>query len=75
MNVGPTGDGRIPPIFEERLRQFGTWMKVNGESIYGTVPWTHQNDNLTTGVWYLISSYSYCTKIKLLILCMLIGRK
>ena len=51
MNVGPTGDGRIPPIFEERLRQFGSWMKVNGESIYGTVPWTHQNDTTTTGVW------------------------
>ena len=23
MNVGPTADGRIVPIFEERLRQMG----------------------------------------------------
>ncbi|KAG8176478.1 hypothetical protein JTE90_007148 [Oedothorax gibbosus] len=52
INVGPTPDGRIIPIFEERLRQLGSWLKVNGESIYSTVPWTAQNDTLTPGVWY-----------------------
>ena len=26
MNIGPTADGRIVPIFEERLRQMGTFM-------------------------------------------------
>ncbi|ELT88295.1 hypothetical protein CAPTEDRAFT_91196, partial [Capitella teleta] len=52
MNVGPTHDGRILPIFEERLRQFGDWMKVNGEAIYGSKPWTHQNDTITPAVWY-----------------------
>ncbi|GFT63870.1 alpha-L-fucosidase [Nephila pilipes] len=52
INVGPTSDGRIIPLFEERLRQFGSWMKVNGESIYGSSPWTAQNDTLTPGVWY-----------------------
>ena len=56
MNVGPTGDGRIPPIFEERLRQFGSWMNVSGESIYGTVPLIHQNDPTTTGAWYVSDS-------------------
>ncbi|KAF8794840.1 Alpha-L-fucosidase like protein [Argiope bruennichi] len=52
INVGPTHDGRIIPIFEERLRQFGDWMKINGEAIYGTTPWKAQNDTLTPGVWY-----------------------
>ncbi|XP_063430714.1 alpha-L-fucosidase-like [Mytilus trossulus] len=52
MNVGPTKDGIIMPIFEERLRQFGSWLKVNEEAVYGTVPWSHQNDSLTKDVWY-----------------------
>ncbi len=34
LNVGPTDDGRIPVIMEERLRQLGQWLKVNGEGIY-----------------------------------------
>jgi alpha-L-fucosidase len=52
MNVGPTHDGRIVPIFEERLRQMGEWLGVNGEAIYSSVPWVHQNDTTTPGVWY-----------------------
>ena len=51
MNVGPTHDGRIVPVFEERLRQMGAWLAVNGEAIYGSAPWSHQNDTLTKGVW------------------------
>ncbi len=51
MNVGPTKDGRIVPIFEERLRQMGSWLKINGDAIYGTKPWQHQNDTTTPGVW------------------------
>ena len=50
MNVGPTSDGRIAPIFEERLRETGAWLDVNGESIYSTVPWIHQNDTITKNV-------------------------
>lgn len=52
LNVGPTKDGRITPIFEERLRQFGSWLHVNGEGVYSTVPWSHQNDTLAKNVWY-----------------------
>ena len=36
LNVGPTADGRIPVIMEERLREIGAWLAVNGEGIYGT---------------------------------------
>jgi alpha-L-fucosidase len=39
MNIGPTDDGRITPIFEERLADIGAWLKVNGNSIYSTRPW------------------------------------
>jgi alpha-L-fucosidase len=36
LNVGPTRTGIIPQPEVERLEQIGAWMKVNGESIYGT---------------------------------------
>lgn len=52
MNVGPTHDGRIVPIFEERLRQIGHWLDINGESIFATKPWKFQNDTMTPNVWY-----------------------
>jgi len=34
--VGPTADGRIPVIMQERLLQVGEWLKVNGDAIYGS---------------------------------------
>jgi alpha-L-fucosidase len=52
INVGPTSDGMIAPIFEDRLRSLGDWLKVNGEAIYASKPWTHQNDTITSYVWY-----------------------
>jgi alpha-L-fucosidase len=36
LNVGPKSDGTIPQESIDRLKQIGEWMKVNGESIYGT---------------------------------------
>ena len=51
LNVGPTKDGRIMPIFEERLRQMGSWLKVNGEGIYSSRPWRKQNDTVNSNVW------------------------
>lgn len=52
MNIGPTLDGTISAIFEERLRQMGFWLKVNGEAIYETHTWRSQNDTVTPDVWY-----------------------
>jgi alpha-L-fucosidase len=52
INVGPTKEGVIIPVQEERLLQLGAWLGVNGEAIYETKPWTHQNDTVTPDVWY-----------------------
>jgi alpha-L-fucosidase len=36
LNVGPKADGTIPQESIDRLKEVGAWMKLNGESIYGT---------------------------------------
>jgi len=36
LNIGPKADGTFPHEAIERLKDIGKWMKVNGESIYGT---------------------------------------
>lgn len=56
MNIGPTKDGIIAPIYEERLRDMGKWLKINGDAIYNTVPWHTQNDTVTGDVWYTVGS-------------------
>jgi alpha-L-fucosidase len=36
LNVGPDGEGNIPEKSREYLTEVGTWLRANGESIYGT---------------------------------------
>ena len=39
LNVGPKSDGTITAEDQDVLRKIGRWLKVNGESIYGTTFW------------------------------------
>jgi alpha-L-fucosidase len=36
LNVGPTSEGLFPQQSIDRLKAIGSWMKINGESIYET---------------------------------------
>jgi alpha-L-fucosidase len=36
LNIGPEGDGSIVPYEAQVLQGIGTWLKRNGEAIYGT---------------------------------------
>lgn len=40
LDIGPDADGTIPVVMEERLIQIGDFLRVNGDAIYGTKPWT-----------------------------------
>jgi alpha-L-fucosidase len=63
MNVGPPHHGHITPIYEERLRQLGSWLKVNGDGIYKSKPWSYQNDTLAKNVWYTSKNNSNGTDV------------
>ncbi len=36
LNVGPMADGTIQPEFVDTLKAMGNWIKLHGETIYGT---------------------------------------
>jgi alpha-L-fucosidase len=39
LDIGPTADGRIPVIMQQKLLDIGKWLTLNGEGIYETKPW------------------------------------
>ena len=36
LNVGPQPDGKLPDVTVERLKGIGDWMRIYGETLYGT---------------------------------------
>jgi alpha-L-fucosidase len=47
MNIGPRSDGTIPDEVQHVLLDVGAWLKVNGDAIYGTRPWTTYGEGPT----------------------------
>jgi len=50
LNVGPMADGTIPALQRERLLGLGSWLKVNGQAIFDTMPWVHADGRTREGI-------------------------
>jgi alpha-L-fucosidase len=65
LDIGPTADGRIPVIQQQRLLDIGSWLDVYGESIYGTRKWEGSKRNKIESVFFTKKGndlYVLCTK-------------
>ncbi|WP_346861674.1 alpha-L-fucosidase [uncultured Draconibacterium sp.] len=65
LDVGPTADGRIPAIQQQRLFDIGDWLQLNGEAIYGTRKWNDADENKHDNVYYTRKGndlYVLCTR-------------
>lgn len=40
LSLTPKANGEIPPREKRIMSEMGQWLKINGEAIYGTRPWT-----------------------------------
>ncbi len=44
LNISPMGDGTIPQTQQNILLAIGDWLRINGEAIYGSRPFTHMGE-------------------------------
>ena len=49
LNVGPQEDGAFHPDAVKQLKRIGEWLKVNGEAIYASRPYTVAGEGVTVG--------------------------
>lgn len=40
LNIGPRADGTFTPEETTVLQELGDWLRINGEGIYDTIPWS-----------------------------------
>jgi alpha-L-fucosidase len=57
--VNLDGKGALPKVEEDRLRDIGKWLKINGEGIYSTRPYSLQFDGSTSYTRSNDNSYVY----------------
>ena len=65
LDIGPTADGRIPVIMQQRLLDIGDWLRVNGEAIYETNGWDQKPSAAISGVYFTTRGnnlYIICTQ-------------
>ena len=65
LDIGPTADGRIPVIMQQRLQDIGDWLRVNGEAIYGTRVWIRQPAQSIPNIFFTTKGnnlYIICTQ-------------
>jgi alpha-L-fucosidase len=65
LDIGPTSDGRIPVIQQQRLLDMGAWLDINGEAIYETRKWEGAQENVHENVYFTKKGrdlYVICTK-------------
>lgn len=48
LNVPPLADGSFTPEIRHELKEVGKWLKINGEAIYGTIPWVFYGEGPST---------------------------
>lgn len=44
INVGPRADGSIPELQQQSMAAMGSWLRANGDAIYGTRSWVRAGD-------------------------------
>ncbi|MCK5731277.1 MAG: alpha-L-fucosidase [Draconibacterium sp.] len=65
LDIGPTADGRIPVIQQQRLLDIGAWLDINGEAIYETRQWKGSGMNQQDNIFFTKKGadlYVHCTK-------------
>lgn len=65
LDIGPTANGRIPVIQQQRLLDIGNWLNINGEAIFETRKWEGAKNNILENIFFTRKGndlYIHCTE-------------